>query len=221
MRTLSRGLVIMIGILVLVGVGLGLVFAARQSGSASQPPPPAPDPQTAAEQALDTFRQMVTDENYQALGFQTPNEIKTARLGQPLTILRVPLDRLLSFSPENNPEELLVDENRVIYPVTANEQVRSSITVEGAEQGWNAMEFGNSTLIKALVGVRQEPSDFIVQVPALSLYLIAQRSDNELLLTPILDDPRFGFNAGETLTAAAAFEAMLPVAREYNGLPDG
>ena len=221
MRNLPRAVIVIIVALVLVGVGIGLVLAARQSGSQSEPPPPAPDPQTAAEQALETFRQIVTSENYQALGFQTPDEVKNAQLGQPLTVLRVPLDQLQSFSPDRNPEELLVDESRVIYPITVNEQVRSSIAVEGTDQQWRATDFGNPKLITALTQFQRESSDFIVQIPAFSLYFIARRSDNVLLLTPIVDDARFGFKTGETLTATAALEAILPFAKDYNGLPDG
>src|SRR5215216_7382867 len=100
MRNLPRAGMIMIGLLVLLGIGVWLVLAARQSGSQSESTPSAPNPQAAAEQALETFRQIVTSENYQALGFQTPDEVKIAQLGQPLKVLRVPLDQLLSFSPD-------------------------------------------------------------------------------------------------------------------------
>jgi hypothetical protein len=221
MRNLPRAVIIMIVFLVLLGVGIWLVLAARQSGSQSGPPPSAPNPQAAAEQALETFRQIVTSENYEALGFQTPDEVKIAQLGEPLKVLRVPLNQLLSFSPDRNPEDLLVDESRVIYPITVNEQVRSSIAVEGTDQQWTATDFGNPKLITSLAQFQQEPSDFIVQIPAFSLYFIARRSDNVLLLTPIVDDARFGFKTGGTLTATQAFEAILPFAKEYNGLPDG
>jgi hypothetical protein len=42
-----------------------------------------------------------------------------------------------------------------------------------------------------------------------------------LLLTPIVDDARFGFSKGKSLTATEVFETMVPFAKEYNGLPDG
>ena len=105
MRNLPRAVIIMIVFLVLLGVGIWLVLAARQSGPQSGPPPSASNPQAAAEQALETFRQIVTSENYEALGFQTPDEVKIAKLGEPLKVLRVPLDQLLSFSPDRNHEE--------------------------------------------------------------------------------------------------------------------
>ena len=217
-RNLPQAITVLILLLVIVGVGIVLVWRARQSSSE---PPPAPNPQAAAEQALATFGQIVTPENYQALGFQTPDEVKNAQLGQPLAVLRVPLDQLQSFSRGNNPETLLVDPNRVIYPVTVKDQVRSSIAVEGTDQQWTATDFGSPKLITMLTQFRQESSDFIVQIPAFSLYFIAHRSDNVLLLTPIVDDTRFGFKSGETLTATATFEAILPFAKNYNGLPDG
>jgi hypothetical protein len=211
----------MIIFLLLAGIGITLVLAARQSGSQSETPPEAPDPQTAAEQALQTFDEIVTQENYQALGFRTPEEVETAELGQPLTVLRVPLDRLQSYSTDRNPEELLVDERRIIYPITVDKEVRSSIAVEGSDQHWKATDFGSPKLIRSLAQFQQKPSDFIVQIPAFNLYFIARRSDNILFLTPIVDDMRFGFISGETLTATAAFETIAPYARDFNGLPGG
>jgi hypothetical protein len=218
MRTLPRSIIVLIVILVLVGIGLA--FAARGSGSQSEPPT-APDAQSAAEQGLETYRQIVTPENYLALGFQSPEEVKDAQLGQPLSVLRVPLDQLKVFSPDRDPEELLVDESRVIYPVTVKEEVRSSIAVEGRNERWTATDFGNPKLITALTQFQRESSDFIVQVPAFSLFFIAQRSENGMVLTPIMDDARFGFSAGKSLTATEVFETISPFAREYNGLPDG
>src|SRR5215216_1922619 len=218
MRILPRSIIVLIVILVLVGIALAL--AARGSGSQSEPPT-APDAQAAAEQGLETFRQIVTPENYLALGFQSPEEVKDAQLGQPLGVLRVPLDQLKAFSPDRDPEELLMDENRSIYPVTVKEEVRSSIAVEGRNERWTATDFGNPKLITALTQFQRESSDFIVQIPAFSLFFIARRSDNVLLLTPIVDDARFGFSTGKSLTATEVFETISPFAREYNGLPDG
>ncbi|MBI5352660.1 MAG: hypothetical protein HZB50_08505 [Chloroflexi bacterium] len=220
MRSLYHSTIIA-GLLLVLMIA-GACQAGPDSGSNGESSgPPSKDPQAAAEQALTVFQQLVNADNFKAMGFESVEEIKSAQLGQPLTVFRVPLDKLQSFSKDQNPEDLLVDVGRVIYPVTFKEQVRSSIAVEGAGQEWRATDYGSPNLIRALTQFTQSPTDFIVQVPAFSLYFIAQRSDSGLVLTPIIDDVRFGLKAGEAIPASVIFDILVPFTRDYNGLPDG
>jgi hypothetical protein len=165
----------------------------------------------------------MTEENFAAMGFKSLEEAAEARLGEPLPLFYVRLDQLQEYQPGSDPEGLLVNSERVIFPVTAKEEVRSSIVVEGAEDGWRAVDFGAPNLIGALSDVRQESgregSDFAVWIPSLNLYFLGTRSDPGLSLTPILDDPRFEFVAGGTLSAYDVFTRLLPAARDSNGLP--
>jgi len=71
------------------------------------------------------FTALVTEEDFAALGFESLEEVADAQLGEPLQVSAVPLDRLKEFTPETDPNELLVEANRIIYPVTVNEEVCS------------------------------------------------------------------------------------------------
>ena len=68
-------------------------------------------------------------------------------------------------------------------------------------------------------GHRESAGDFVVWVPALKIYFTARGSGNDLVLTPIMADPRFGFQAGEAIPADRAFATLQKGAAGYNGLP--
>ena len=57
-----------------------LVFAAgcRKEEQAAPAPPPTTQPQEAASAAIRTFQQLVTEQNYRSLGFESVDEVKTA-----------------------------------------------------------------------------------------------------------------------------------------------
>jgi len=212
-------LVVVISVLILIAVG-ALVYM-QLFGSQAGSPQSSKDPQQAATQALATFPKLITADNYQAMGFQSVDEVSRATLGDPLPVFRVRLDQLQQYQPGSDPEKLLIDGNRVIYPVTVDQQVRSSIVVEGSNNDWKATNMGGPNLIKSLAQVRKERTDFVVQVPALSLYFVARRVENQLTLTPIIKDPRFeSFVPGRALSADQVFTAVLPAAKAHNGLPD-
>ncbi len=139
----------------------------------------------AAQQSLDTLRRLVTTDNYQVMGFNALNEAQTAQLGDPMMVYRVQLDQLLAYESQSDseadPNSLLVDVNRKMYPVTFNGEVRSSIAVEGQAGGWTATDFGGPNLIKALAQYRRSPDDFVVQIAFLGLYFVGERSDDGLL----------------------------------------
>ena len=62
-------------------------------------------------------------------------------------------------------------------------------------------------------------SYFVLEVPALNAYFIAQRSENKLMLTAVLNDATLKLEAGQTSPAAEVFEKLAPIAKAYNGLP--
>lgn len=184
--------------------------------------------QKVASEALRTFSELVTEKNYQAIGFESPGEVPAASLGEPLRFFMVRLDHLQKYQPGSDPNKILSGGERVIYPVTVEEQPRSSIVVEKMKEQWEATSFGGPNLVKMLTKVREDSSNatrlpissyFAVQVPALNLYFIAHRIHEMLMLTPLLDDPSYGFKAGVTMPADKVFVTILPAAREHEGLP--
>jgi len=191
----------------------------------------APVPQEVREEAqrsLPGVRQMVTPETYKRLGFESIEEASSAELGSPMRIFMVGLDRLKEFAPSRSPSEHLVDTNEVRYPVTVGGNVRTSMVMHLIEGKWQLARVGRPALTKGLVeaarkqaappGAAQEPS-FEVQIPALNLYFTGQQAGPRLLLTPVLDDERFGFKQGETLDAQQVFAKIAPYAKQVQTGP--
>lgn len=207
---------------------LATVFIMFSQANAQEKPLPLEEIQKVASEALVTFNKLVTEENYTVMGFESLSEARAASLGEHLRVFMVRLDQLQKYQPGSDPNKILSGGDLVIYPVTVEEQVRSSIVVAKAKERWNATSFGGSNQVKMLTKVRKADSDstglpissyFVVQVPSLNLYFIAHRADEVLMLTPLLDDPGYGFKAGFTMPADKVFEAILPTAKRHDGLP--
>jgi hypothetical protein len=183
------------------------------------------DPKTASDQALVTFRKLITKDNYKNLGFDSVEEAAGAQLGAPLAIFFVRLDRLRDYQPGSDPNTLLSDSAQVYYPVLVKEQVRAAIVLEMADGKWKAPRLGNAGLAKQISRVQKEaaaPSepDMIVQVPALGIYFIGRRgADKKLTLIPLATDPRYNLKATAEQPAEEVFAKLVPFAKSHNGLP--
>jgi hypothetical protein len=182
----------------------------------------------AAAAALAAYTKLVTPENYRSLGFETPDEIQRAGLGEPLADYFVRLDELQRYQPGSNAAALLQRSPQFLFPIHVGEATRSSLTVARVEREWKGVAFGSPGFIRSLSAVRSAKaaelakaahSFFLVRVPALQLNFVGHRQDQELLLTPTADDGRFGFKAGSTLPAAKVFETILPAAKSHDGSP--
>jgi hypothetical protein len=184
-------------------------------------PPQTGDAQQAASNALATLQKLVTQQNYKALGFASPDEVKSATLAPPLTLYNIGLDRLKSYKAGQDANALLTASSETIYPVTVGGQVRSSVTVVKKETGYTTASFGNADIVKALSRYRgaNTPGAFAVRIPAFSMYFLGNRVENRLMLTPISEDSRLSFRIGVAVPAEDVLKAIIPLAQAYNGLP--
>jgi hypothetical protein len=213
-----RGAMLLLSVALLVSGCRGRMFPASQ-GNLTADPPASASSQDAAQTGLKVMQSLVRTENYQGLGFTSVDQVKNAQLGDPLKVYRVPLDALSAYKGDANAFPLLQDAHKLIYPVTVDQQVVSSLSATQRDDGWRANEFGNSALTRALVAHRAGKDDFVVWVPALKIYFTARGEGEKLVLTTIMDDPRFDFKAGQDIPASRAFAVLQKAASSYNGLP--
>jgi hypothetical protein len=193
------------------------------AGKEQAPPKTFTDAQAAATESLSTFRQLVNAQNYKELGFESAEEVANAKLGEPIHVLVVPLNQLRQYEPGSDPNKLLTDFNQIHYPVVVGDQVRSAILVDQVGGKWKAGTFGAAKLAKLIAAARKgtqtsTPSqDAVVEVPSLGLYFLGHRTeDNKLTLTPLTDNPTFGFRAGGAMPAEEVFAALVPAAKSLN-----
>jgi hypothetical protein len=184
--------------------------------------------QEVATAALGTLRSMVTEENFQSLGFESAKEVNSAVIDPPIAVFMVRLDELRAYQVGQNAEALLRPANRLIFPVSVSGKVRSSIVVEQAGEKLVASSFGGPKLVTAITRYRDENAKatgtpardyFAVHAAALGVYFIGHRGSSGLILVPIVDDPRAEFSAGRALPLGDAIQRLAVLARAYNGLP--
>lgn len=188
------------------------------SGAAGQPPPSATQ-EEAANEGLSTFKKLVTPQNYQALGFASTEDAQRAQLGEPMKTYRITLDALRGYQAGTMVSDILVDARRSLYPVEVDHRVATSIYVTQADDGWRATDFGNAAVARAIATFRRDKNDFVVQIPALKIYFLGRRADNNVTFTAVANEPRLGFKAGESMLADRALSTLQRAATGYNGLP--
>ena len=213
-----RGAMLVVSVALLMSACRGRIFPASQANLTSDPAASGSS-QDAAQAGLTVLQSLVRPETFQGLGFTSVDQARGAQLSDPLKVFSVPLDALIAYKGDSNAAGLLQDAHKMIYPVTVDRQVVSSLAATQRSDGWRATEFGNSALTRALVAHRVNKDDFVVWVPAEKIYFVARGAGEGLQLTTIMDDPRFGFTAGETIPASRAFTALQQSASQYNGLP--
>lgn len=182
------------------------------------------DAQSAATQALATFRKLVNAQNYKELGFESPDEVANAALGQPMRTALVRLDQLKAYKAGDDPNRLLNDLNQVYYPITVQNNVRSAVSLEQANGKWKATGFGPANLAKQVARAKttagaSETEQILVHVAPFNLYFTGHRVNGRLMLTPVADYQSFNLKGGASLPAEEVFAALVPFAQQYNGLP--
>lgn len=181
-----------------------------------------------AARALVTFQKIGKETNFKAMGFESADEMTNATLGQPLSVFMVELDALRAYQSASDPNKLLKSIDKVIYPVSVRDEVRSSIVLQKGKEGWKASDFGGANFARLVTRARDESAKattlpptayFVVQVPALNAYFVGYRQDNKLMLASIIDDSTMNLRAGIALPAEEVFGELVPFAQKYNGLP--
>lgn len=215
---------------ILVTCFLIVAFAAPAPGQ--QAPTAYPQDRQGADsvarEALETFGLLVNEQNFRDLGFESPDEVRTAALGEPFQQFMVPLDRLREYQADQETTAILTATGLLTYPVLVGENVRSSLAVGRGDEGWSAQSYGGPQYIRLLAEARSRlsreesrpPAEYFeVRVPALNVSFVGSRGEQGVVLTPVLDDARFGFVRGESLPAERALSALVAAARDHNGLP--
>jgi len=182
--------------------------------------------QQAAESALPTLRRAAAGEGAPLLGFRSAEEGAAAVLGEPLPVSVVPLDALKSYVSAQDPAAIVRDAHRMLFPVLSGAQTRSGIEVRERAGTWRTSTIGGARVAQLLDAARAAhratPGSagaryFVVQVPALNLYLLGADMPGGRWLIPLADDPRFAeLRAGVPIDMAAGLAALVPAARQVD-----
>jgi hypothetical protein len=156
------------------------------------------------------------------MGFETPDDVDSALLGDGLPIYRVTHAALTAYHRGDNAEGLLVDTDSVFYPAVAGGRAVSGIVVEKEGGDWVVTSLGRPTWARAAQTTRErivasrgfapEALGFVeIETPQKMLFL-RHLEGGSTLLTPVADLPVAGLHAGESLPIADAVERLQSLA---------
>jgi|GEM_PF-5152613 len=195
---------------------------ASQAAPAQPPGDRQGSPRQAAESALPTLRRAATGEGARLLGFRSAAEAAQATLGEPLPISVVRLDALQAYSASTDPASIIVASQRILFPVLSGPDVRTGVEVREKGGVWGTGAIGGARIAVLLDAARAThrasagagTTYFVVQVPALNLYLLGAEASSGRMLIPLADDPRFPtLRAGQAVSQADALAALAPIAK--------
>lgn len=178
----------------------------------------------AAQSGLASLKELVTEDNYKDLGFESLDEVKKASLAGPLAVRMIQLDELLTLDPSATPESALHDLKQKIFPVFAKGKVRSAITVsQNAGGTWAVTSIGDAALIKALEGAKgvhsratgkSHPYE-VIQVPALfQVFLAFTDGSGKMHFVTVREDARLGTaKKGEARLARTVLDLLTALAK--------
>jgi hypothetical protein len=176
----------------------------------------------AAQASLTTLAHLAIADK--TLGFHSPDEAASASLGAPLPMLMVGLNPLRAYHAGDDPRPLLLSEGSVLYPVTVNGDVRSSVLIRKDASGdWKASQFGRPTLASLATEGRTNVSRArgvaasglsLVEIPTLAARMLAHEENGVPMLTCLGDVRGTDLHAGETRPAADVFARLQPIAAQ-------
>lgn len=199
-----------------------LCLALAAVSGACSPGPSTRSPEEVAAGALPTLAQVVDETNYQALGFESPDEAARVTVGVPYPVQVVDLDALAAFRPGDDANALPRRSPITLVPLLVDGQARCAVTVIREESGELRFGgFGQAPLIQALEEHRRASMKatglpattyFEVRVPALELHFLGYREGATLILIQPYYTPRLGDGGiGKPLPAATVFGALVPM----------
>ena len=185
----------------------------------------------AAQGSLDTFKDLVSQGGYREYDFDSASSVGRIVLGQPLNDAMIGLDQLVNWDGVN-PNDLVRPTGRVVFPITADGQAHSSVTLASKDGKWVAVAFGGASEARARFAIEGRmireraaggpaPPVSQVRIPALNLQFLARLDSGQLLLTPIEDNLQLGLEAGREERADLVLRRARQAASQRNpDVPD-
>lgn len=148
--------------------------------------------QRAATESHDTLKKLKF-QFQKMLGFVSRTEIELSVLGKPIKEYRIGLNALVKYKPGQDPKKLLVDVQRVHYPVSSGGRLISCVSLRKEGKHWKLTAIGEQlihfvqptkSLLMQLYRTNREDLYFMVYIPGMYQVFVGHYSGNTLYLTP-------------------------------------
>lgn len=166
------------------------------------------------------------EETLKELGFQTERALQRSKLGDPIKVFMSGLNEVEKFRVGSDPHKLLVDTKEVIYPIYANGEFQSAITLVQRDGKWELATFGGAeaklsdgSRSKHMKTNRRDKLDYMaVHMPALQQLFVGYDQEGKLFLIPCHKNDVLGFEVDVPIPAEAAVLAMQPHVAKFRSI---
>ena len=179
---------------------------------------------SSAQQALSTFKKLVTEENYKSYGLKSVGAVKESTLGDAIEIFYIQLDDLKAYQAGQN-TNILKSQHRVLYPILLSGNAISSAEMENVNGNWEARSFGRGQAVQNyLDDLRKWKADslqntFLVRIPALALEFYASQVGGKTYMAYTGNQQIANVPPGELMPMENVLVNLKQMADAYNGLP--
>ena len=191
---------------------------------AEKPPlPPLPTLASAVDIIMAGLSAQPGQVDLLSLGLSSPNGRGDFQPRPPIRVVEVNLRALADYQPRQDPNRLLVDYHSRIVPVAAADTVRFGITVTQIFGGFRVDSFGAANFVQAVtesierraIADRISPQQFfLIEIPALSVVLVARHQGTQLLVTSVYGQPQWKLEEGAETLAAMTFSNLRQAAAQ-------
>ena len=133
---LSSGVVLSFLILLSLAVGAQPLMAAKVPSAVQQ----------AAVKGLPTMLQALPEEILDQFNFSSLEELSQAKLGTPFQVFTIPPEEILNYNAGTPIEEIVLETDHWLFPVTVGGDVRALLTVAQMGGQWQAVSLGSAGL---------------------------------------------------------------------------
>ena len=141
-------------------------------------------------------------------------EVKTATLGSGIKLQIVGLRDLRAFTGPDV-TKVLIDAKTTYFPVYVGKELRSEITVATTPRGVEVVEYGRTSLVRQYEKIRgNRTATFLLHIPALKSFFVAQPVEGGLTLYPMHNVRQF--KMGQGVPAAEVLGELAKIAKTMN-----
>jgi len=181
-----------------------------------------------SDRVLKTIQQLVTDSNYQKLGFASADDAKDLSIGAALPVSIIPLDKLKTLDSATGTLQSIKMPSQSAYYALISGRSHQTVALANVEMkdGKSVIRgVGSTGLANAIsaasgrLSVEMRQSSELIRILALQLDFLAVTEQGTVYYIPLTSVPDVQIEKGSRLTEQSLLSKVLPLAHRYNGLP--
>ncbi|HYV95447.1 MAG TPA: hypothetical protein VE978_26975 [Chitinophagales bacterium] len=184
-------------------------------------------PAAQINEAIQTFANLANEKNIQSFGLENVDQLEALKPGRQFKKYMIGLDDIKKYKTGDDVNAMIKELPSIeVSLINESGTILSSIEFEKKEDKWVASGFG---LTSDLAGLRNAQSMLadsslnvgrLIRIPSLHTSFLAVPSSTGINFIVLEDNESLGFRKGAMIAASNALLQLVPVANQYNGLPD-